>query len=174
MAGAARALVHALKFRGGAGAATEMARLIECRAKAGLFAEALLVPVPAHPLRERERGYNQSALLARELARLTGAPVADCLVRSPRSPAQTGLPRHRRLALDPTSIHLRPGRPLFANGPAREKTNVVLLDDVTTTGVTLEICASAIGKRTAAPVGAVTFAATGARPGEAPIRSHLK
>lgn len=171
MRGPARDLVHALKFGGGAAAAAPMARMIAARAPAGVFDDALLVPVPAHPWRRRTRGFNQSRLLARELARLTGAAVADVLARAPGEPPQTGLPRERRLRLSGSSIFVRPNATLRHEPLARRKTNVLLLDDVTTTGVTLEICASAIGKRTAAPVGAVTFAATDARPGEKRFRS---
>lgn len=193
MRGAARELVHALKYGGAAATAAEMARRIAERAPAGLFESALLVPAPAHPLHLRARGYNQSALLARELARLTGAAISDCLTRSPSAPPQTGLPRERRLALDPRAITVAAGATLSpgadrcgggvrgtggVRGARRAKrssphptTNVLVLDDVATTGVTLELCASAISRRTAAPVGAVTFAATGARPGQTRSRS---
>lgn len=168
MAGAARALVHALKFGGGVAAAREMARLIAVRSPPWLFDTDWLVPAPAHPLRRRERGYNQSELLSREIAALTGLPVIDCLARIGSAPAQTGQPRERRLRLDPSTVVIRSGCRFAAEPLARRKTKVVLVDDVSTTGVTLEICASVICKRTESQVRAVTFAGTGAGPGSVP------
>lgn len=167
MAGPARELVHALKYGGAVVAAREMARLIAARAPREILERALLVPVPAHPRRRRERGYNQSALIAHELAAIVGLRVADCLVRAGAAAPQTGQSRGRRLELDPSAIVVRPPSAAAAKSLAARETNVLLLDDVSTTGVTLEICASAIGKRTAARVGAVTFAGTSAAPGTA-------
>lgn len=161
----ARDLVHALKYRSVVTAARKMARLVADRVPPALLANTALVPVPAHPARLRQRGYNQSALLARELARIKGLPVCDCLVRGVTAPPQTGLPRSRRLALDPSAVQARARRLHWTVRPELFPTNVVLLDDVVTTGVTLEVCALAIRRRFGSEVRAVTFASTSADPG---------
>lgn len=161
----ARDLVHALKYRSAVAVARPMAELIAARAPAALLEGAALIPVPAHPTRLRQRGYNQSELLARELARECVLSVFDCLSRSAASPPQTGLPRSRRLALDPATITAR-SRPLRRpKNAAHFPTNVLLLDDVVTTGVTLEVCALAIRRRFGSEVRALTFASTSAGPG---------
>ncbi|MBI4898644.1 MAG: ComF family protein [Actinobacteria bacterium] len=161
----ARDLVHALKYRSAVAVANEMARLIAARVPSGMLDGALLVPVPAHPVHQRLRGYNQSLLLARELARVGRLPFCDCLERTSSSPPQTGLPRSRRLALDPAAFRAR-SQPIRHPRKSTEfPTNVVLLDDVVTTGVTLEVCAFAIRRRFGSEVRALTFAGAGAHPG---------
>jgi predicted amidophosphoribosyltransferase len=161
----ARDLVHALKYRSAVTAARTMAALLADRAPPALLADAALVPAPAHPARLRQRGYNQSALLAHEFARITGLPVCDCLVRSRAAPPQTGLPRGRRLALDPSTVRVRPRALRWPARPEAFPTKVLVLDDVATTGVTLEVCALAIRRRFGSEVRAITFASTSAYPG---------
>jgi ComF family protein len=113
----------------------------------------LLVPVPLHPLREKERGFNQALILARELSRLTGLPIAEnCLIRV----AQTE--RHR------AGMDARARREsvenAFAVVSARmiEGENILLIDDVFTTGATLSACAVALKNRGATEVLALTLA----------------
>lgn len=187
MAGPARDLVHALKFRRLPAAAGPMAELLASRLPARYLEGALLVPVPAHPARRRERGFNQSALLARRLAEIHGVPVCDCLSRAAAGPSQTGRSREERLRLPDNAVYLRNdttsncrqlaqlGADVWTNGqkivregysiPTHFPTNVVLMDDVATTGVTLEVCAKAIRTRFRSDVRAVTFASTSAEPG---------
>jgi predicted amidophosphoribosyltransferase len=71
-AGAARDLVHALKFRRALGVADTMAAQIVANAPAEWLEEGILVPVPLHPARERKRGFNQAAVIASALARRVG------------------------------------------------------------------------------------------------------
>lgn len=141
--GVARQMVAALKFEGAVGAAGEMAEAIVERLP-GHFGDATwIVPVPAHPSRRRSRGYNQSKLLAGELARLTGVSCIDCLMRQPAGrPPQSELSREARMALPRGEFKLAM-RKSFPEVP----TNVVICDDVRTTGVTLEVCAQAIRER---------------------------
>lgn len=187
MTGPARELVHALKFRRLPAAAGPMAELLAGRLPAGYLEGALLVPVPAHPARRRARGFNQSVLLARRLAELYGLPVCDCLARAESGPPQTGRSRAERLRLPAAAVYLRNDtasshsqragaatvdlgerlkilRGVYLN-PSQVPTNVVLMDDVATTGVTLEVCANAIRTRYRLNVRAVTFASTSAGPG---------
>lgn len=157
--GVARELVAALKFGGAVAVADEMAALMVARAPAWLADADWIVPVPAHPARQRARGYNQSALLARRLASRTGARCVDCLTRSAAAPPQSELSRTGRLAMPADSVRQRRDVSL-----ALFPTNVVLCDDVSTTGVTLEVCASAIRERHPETghrqIRAVTFAST--------------
>jgi len=92
-----------------------------------------IVPVPVHPDRRRERGYNQAALLAGWLARSAGLSVSDVLVRSHATTKQHGLDRAGRLR------NLR-GAFRVAEG-ARPPPSVILVDDILTTSATLEACA---------------------------------
>ena len=174
--GPVRQLVQALKYRGAVATARIMAELIVERAPPEMLTGALLIPAPAHPARRRARGFNQAALIAREIAAATGVTVCDCLHRDNIRPPQATLSRAERLLLPAGSIsvkHSRNGNPehvFLTDLPAK----VVLLDDVTTTGVTLDVCASAIRERYPAgqrpgyriAIGALTFAGTSAHPAE--------
>ena len=100
----------------------------------------LVVPVPLHPLRLRERGFNPAALLAREIARSRGVPVAPRALRRVRdTPSQTGLGRRARRQNVVGAFEVRPRREL----PPR----VWLVDDVVTTGSTLEEAARTLRLR---------------------------
>ncbi|MFT4050341.1 MAG: hypothetical protein QM648_10990 [Solirubrobacterales bacterium] len=163
-AGPARAMVVALKFNGATALAGEMAGLMTRRIPEQLAGAEWIVPAPAHPRRRRVRGYNQSQLLAAELSRLTGARVLDCLTRAGGGSPQSELSRGERLAMQRNSIRVDP-RALRRAGidPLAEfPTNVVVCDDVRTTGVTLEICAQAIRERQpelgSEPIRAAVFA----------------
>lgn len=148
--GPARDLVHALKFRDAPGAARLMGAHIVLRAPRGLLAAgAALVPVPAHPGRRRRRGYDHAAVLARELGRRTGLPVAPVLARAGGAQArQRGRSRAGRLAGG--------GPDVRATGPVPAR--CVLVDDVWTTGATLEACARALRGAGARHVAAVAYA----------------
>lgn len=111
-----------------------------------------LVPVPLHPSKERDRGFNQSALLAHYVSELSGVPVAHILQRTRKTVSQTELSGQKRrenvakvFAIDPT-WHPRPGM------------RFVLIDDVRTTGATLGSCASVLEAYGAIRVGVLTFA----------------
>lgn len=94
----------------------------------------LLVPVPLHPWRQLVRGYNQSWEICLELSRITGIPAQSALRRLRRTAAQAGLDRARRLK------NLRGAFSLAAHHDVRGR-NVLLLDDVLTTGSTCHECA---------------------------------
>jgi ComF family protein len=150
--GAARRIVIALKARGSTSAAGFMAAAIESRAPPGSFG-GVLVPVPGHPSRSRSRGYDHGRELALALGRLTGLPVSDELRRTAGVRPQVGLARAQRAANAHGSVTARPG------GVPRGD-QVVLVDDVYTTGATLDACAQVLLDAGAARVTAVCFART--------------
>ena len=141
-------LVVALKARGATRAAAFMAGEIASRAPPRVLA-GTLVPVPAHPARRRREGLNQAAWIARALGRLTGLVVAELLERRPSSTPQVGLARLERLANARGSVVV---------GAPPPGGRLVLVDDVYTTGATLDACAHALRGAGARDVAAVTFA----------------
>lgn len=113
----------------------------------------LLVAVPLHAMKQRERGYNQSMLLARSLGKRLGMPVARAggLVRSRPTPTQTRLTARQRL----TNV-----RGAFRTGRSvdwKDK-RVLLLDDVMTTGATVSECARVLKESGARYVDVITLA----------------
>jgi predicted amidophosphoribosyltransferase len=148
-AGSARGLVTALKFDGALPLADLMAAQITAAAPPGLLTTAL-VPVPAHPAHARARGFDQAHRLAAALARRTGLPLAPCLNRAGSKTSQLGLTRRARLRAG--------GIEIAAAGPVPE--HPVLVDDVHTTGATLDAAARALKDAGARRVAAVTYART--------------
>ena len=144
------------KFRGDPGWASALATLLRSTPwmEPALDAADRVLAVPLSTERLRERGFNQSALLARQLA---GAK-ADChtLLRLHATEAQSGLPRAQRL---------RNLRGAFAVEPARAASlrgqRVVLIDDVMTTGATLHAATLALREAGVAHVTAAVLARTG-------------
>lgn len=128
--GAARAVIHALKYGGRTSIAGDLARLAAPVAlSACVTPPDVVVPVPLHPVRFRERGFNQSELLAVHLAASLGAPAQRALLRTRHAPPQARLPRRQRLAIAPGTFRVAEG----ITRPGR----VLLIDDVATTGATL-------------------------------------
>lgn len=136
--GALRRTLQRLKYGGGARLARPLAaaavpallRLLE------VSGPLPLVPVPVHVVRQRQRGYNQAALLARSLAGTAHLPVADVLRRSRATTKQHRLDRAGRL---------RNLRDAFVAAPgARPPPELILVDDILTTSATLEACASVL------------------------------
>jgi predicted amidophosphoribosyltransferase len=149
--GPAREVVLALKARGLTAGAPYMAAAIARRAPPGML-DGVLVPAPAHPERLRRHGHNQARPLATELGCLTGLPVSDVLFRRPGGRRQVGLERHARRANAQGWIVAGAGFPAGARA--------VVVDDVYTTGATLDACARALDAAGAGPVTGVCFART--------------
>jgi ComF family protein len=99
-----------------------------------ISAPAILVPVPIHPTRLRQRGYNQAALIATALGSATGLPVRELLVRARETTKQHRLDRAARLR------NLRDAFRAATTPPER----LIVVDDILTTSATLEACAGAL------------------------------
>lgn len=149
--GALRAIVHALKYEGRRSLAEPLADLMRARCARLLEDADCLVPVPLHPSRRRARGFNQALDLARWL-HSDNLPVCQALRRVRATPTQTGLPaaqRHR---------NVRDAFTRSRRAPTLPGSIVVLVDDVSTTGATLEACAKVLREMGAREVRAVTAA----------------
>jgi competence protein ComFC len=133
-----RQAIYELKYRNLRALAAPLAKLMYDYLVTNPLPGEFLVPVPLHRKRWRERGYNQSSLLARELGRLTGLPVVDdCLTRRQHAPpqARSGSARERQSNVAGA----------FTCGDGRLKGKpVLLIDDVATSGATLNACAGAL------------------------------
>ena len=153
--GPAASLVHAFKFRGSRAAAVAAGRVMGTalagRPELGGF--DALAAVPAHPRRERERGYNQAELLAREVAAVSGLPLLDVLERSRAAAPAWRLGRLERRAELAGAFAPRAGAPALAAGK-----RILLIDDVTATGTTFESCAEALRSAGAADAAGYAFA----------------
>jgi predicted amidophosphoribosyltransferase len=110
----------------------------------------VLVPVPAQPARRRRRGFDPAAALCAALAPRLELPVSTCLVRRDRGRPQVGATRAVRRRRGRLLVELRAPPPAAA----------LLIDDVHTTGATLEACARALRAGGCEEVVAVTYART--------------
>ena len=114
--------------------------------------QAMLIPVPLHRSRIWSRGFNQSAIVARELSRRTGLPVSvDALRRVRATPALKGMTRSQRRRTVAGAFRVD------AKAQLRGRT-IVLVDDVLTTGSTANACARALKRAGAARVDLISWA----------------
>ena len=154
MSGAVTEMVYGLKYRNLRSYAPYMAELLAAHAGAAALAGDVLVPMPLHPRRERDRGYNQSALLARELSKHTNMVLEPkLLVRTRNTRPQVDLAggnERRRNMMD-----------AFSSTPAAGRRRVILLDDVVTTGATMSAAAAALKAVGASSVVGLAFARQG-------------
>lgn len=147
---ALRSAVLAIKFRHFRSAAGLLGEILARRAA---LAADYLVPVPLHPARLRERGFNQADDIARGISRVRGIPLAgQILVRCRPTLAQS------RLALRERRINVRNAFAVRSAGVDCTGAKLVLVDDVMTTGETLLACAAALRAHGAAAVSAVVLA----------------
>lgn len=136
--GVMRQAIHQLKYRNLRALVKPLAKLLWDYLTTNPVPAEVLVPVPLHQKRLRERGYNQSGLLAQELGKLTNLPVVnDCLIRQQHAPpqARTSTVEERRSNI---------ANAFTCRNHRLRDTQVLLIDDVSTSGATLNACAAAL------------------------------
>ena len=148
-------VLQAFKFRGDPGWAGALATLLRSTpwVEPALEAAELVLPIPLAPQRLRMRGFNQALLLAQALA--PARVQAGLLLRTHDAPAQSGLDRARRLRNPARAFAVEP---LCAAQLAGRQ--VLLVDDVMTTGATLQAAAAVLRQAGAARVTALVLART--------------
>jgi len=150
--GLIRKAVHELKYRNLRALAPSLAQLLYDYIIENPVKGEVLVPVPLHSKRLRERGYNQSALIARELGKISGLPVVDdCLIRINYTPpqARSASVTERRTNVSNAFACL--------DGRLSGK-QVIVIDDVSTSGSTLDTCAGVLKAAGAASVWGLVMA----------------
>lgn len=151
--GQLRTIIHALKYDGHRSLARPLARLMIVSGASVLGDADVAVPVPLHRSRQRARGFNQAAEIARHLS----IPAMRALKRTRATMSQTDLPAEARHANVRNAFTLRAGVALKGHV-------IVLVDDVSTTGATLEACAQVLLDAGAREVRALTAARVVSRP----------
>jgi ComF family protein len=150
--GVMRQAIHQLKYRNLRALAPTLSQLLRDYLAANPIAAEVLVSVPLHSKRRRERGYNQSSLLARELGKLTGlAVIDDCLIRQ-----RTALPQARSASVEDRRRNV--AEAFACRDHQLQERQVLLIDDVTTSGATLDACAAAVKASGAASVWGLALA----------------
>ena len=147
----ANSIIHSLKYKRIRSLAPVMAEILGnylLRFRISVPAGAVLVPVPLHPRRERERGFNQSELIARDLGAILGIPFESLLFRS--------RPTYPQTPLDYAARRTNVENAFSAHTNTRHKL-AILVDDVKTTGATLDAAARALKKAGVKRVWAITF-----------------
>jgi predicted amidophosphoribosyltransferase len=142
--------VVALKFRGAVGLADAMGSEMARRVPPALLAGGVLVPVPPDPWRRRRRGLDHALLLTTAVARQCSLGVALALRRTGPAPRQAGQSRRIRTVTGRIAVEAVIQPPPIC----------VLVDDVHTTGATLDACARALIEAGATSVRAMTYART--------------
>jgi ComF family protein len=152
--GTLQALIHQLKYdemtvigvEFGKHVAVAMARLLE------KIPDADVVPVPLHSVKQRERGYNQSYYIAQGVQIVTGLSVLPHLLRRAKNtPSQTHLNRDERWANVQDAFEI-------ARGKMVRSSSYILIDDVITTGATIQACAHVLKEHGARRVYAASIA----------------
>jgi ComF family protein len=137
-----RSLIHNLKYKGIKEIGIELGRIYGLSLKSSGFIEGvdLIIPVPLHVTRMRERGFNQSEIISTGISQATGIPVnTTSLIRASVSGTQTKRTRYDRWTNVEGIFML--SEPEFLNGK-----HILLIDDVITTGSTIESCTAELLK----------------------------
>jgi ComF family protein len=150
--GALRELIHLLKYGGVRTLAKPLGKMMGAALPLDERFD-LIAPVPLHWRRRRQRGFNQSELLARQLARRTGIPVRRVLVRTRATAAQAGLSNSGRRRNVARAFRCPPRKARLAADK-----RILLIDDVMTTGSTATECAQALKRAGARRVALLTAA----------------
>ncbi len=151
-AGVLRQAIHQFKYAGQSSLASTLAGFLLTWWQEFALPVDLIIPIPLHPLRERERGYNQALLLARQFSAGTGLPCAEhALQRHRPTRPQVGLNAEQRR--ENVAGAFTCTAPAFVAGR-----RILLIDDVTTTGATLDSAGHALRRAGATAIFALTIA----------------
>jgi ComF family protein len=137
-----RNLIHNIKYKGVKEAGIELGKIYGYSLKSSGFTDGIdfIIPVPLHPSKMRKRGFNQSQIISEGISSATGIPVDNTsLVRASESETQTKRSRYERW------INVE-GIFVLADREALKGKHVLLIDDVITTGSTIESCANELLK----------------------------
>ncbi len=153
MEGVVQRVVHLLKYANMRALAPVMAEFMSSHLKKAHPTVQVVVPVPLHPRRERKRGYNQALLLAQGVSKNLGLPFdRSGLARLKNSPPQAAAATIEERRTNVANA--------FQATRAFQGESVLLIDDVCTTGATLEACAIALRQAGTSSVWGLTFAKT--------------
>jgi ComF family protein len=144
-----RSYIHALKYDGKTRLAEPLGQLLaQAYTRYGFQVDAI-ISVPLHPERQQQRGYNHAELLAEVCSSLVGVPLySDMVQRQRATPAQVGLAANQRYQNMAGAFLCTPA---FASGTLSGR-RILIIDDVCTTGATLEACAAPLYAAGAAAV----------------------
>ncbi len=132
--------IYSLKYHGRKYVGTELGRMLGYELDKSKFTDGIdaIIPVPLHPQKQRQRGYNQCSLIAKGLSDAAHIPyIEGNLIRVSASESQTRKGREQRWASLQEAFELKKPKAL-------EGKHILLVDDVITTGATIEACAAAL------------------------------
>jgi len=148
-------IIHGLKYNGYKSLGVHLGRLMTSRLPQDfLQKDTVLLPVPLYPIKKRERGYNQSMFIARGIAEVAGIPVRDNLLKRVKNTVtQTHLDAHER------HENMQNAFAIIDNCDFNGINSIVLVDDVFTTGATMNAAAAVLRSRGVTSVCGLTVAA---------------
>lgn len=149
-----RKIIHAFKYNGNKGLGRHMGEMLARRLReSGLYNDIdVIVPVPLHPLKKWKRGYNQATIIAEAIGRVLGKPVEERVLRRKKfTSTQTKKDSISRWDNVAEAFSIK-------NGSKFTGRHVLLVDDVLTTGATLEACGQHILKQEGCRLSIVTLA----------------
>jgi ComF family protein len=158
--GTLRDIIHAFKYEGRRTLAAPLGRMMREGGADVLRDAACVVPVPLHPWRRVRRGFNQAA----DLARTLDVPVVHALWRARATESQAGLTARERRRNVRDAFRMSPLLRPRVRATRIADATVVLVDDVRTTGATLDACAGVLKDAGAREVRALTLARAALRP----------
>jgi ComF family protein len=147
-------MLLSFKYGGKAFIGEKIAQIMADRLETEDLEIDLIIPVPMHKRKQKKRGYNQAEIIARRLARKLSLPYSDkLLIRTGNTTAMSGLsPFERRMNME-SAFSMTEGKARKAEGK-----RILLVDDIYTTGSTVDACAQILIEKGAREVRVVTFA----------------
>ena len=148
-----RDLMHDIKFRRRKHVAQGLGRLWADMIKTSIPDDSILVPLPMHPQKKRERGFDQAEVMAQAIAETSGTKLSAILERIKDTPPQSGLHPRQRVDNISGAFQIKPSCNVTGK-------NCILIDDIYTTGASLNECAKVLIQGGASKVFTMTLAIT--------------